>query len=145
MSGALLFLHVGQQGSCNINQPNFICASLSQAIGRKRWFFLDPKYSAYMQPLRGGKVNMMTGTLKMSELVQYLPVQIGDLNPGDLLYNPDWQWHTIQNFEGLSIGVPIREVNMSLSFQNNFQYTSIVMANKLMDKFGIDIGGYPPV
>jgi len=116
-----------------------------QAIGRKRWFFLDPKYSAYMQPLRGGKVNMMTGTLKMADLVQYLPVQIGDLNPGDLLYNPDWQWHTIQNFEGLSIGVPIREVNMSLSFQNNFQYTSIVMVNKLMDKFGVDIGGYPPV
>jgi hypothetical protein len=28
-----------------------------KAIGRKRWFFLDPKYSAYMQPLRGGKVS----------------------------------------------------------------------------------------
>jgi ribosomal protein L16 Arg81 hydroxylase len=91
------------------------------------------------------QVNMMTGTPKMSELTPYLPVQYADLNPGDMLYNPDWQWHTIQNFEGLSIGVPIREVNMSLSFQNNFQYTSIVMANKLMDKFGVDIGGYPPV
>jgi hypothetical protein len=30
---------------------------LIKAIGRKRWFFLDPKYSAYMQPLRGGKVS----------------------------------------------------------------------------------------
>ena len=30
--------------------------SSTQAIGRKRWYFLDPKYSAYMHPLRGGKV-----------------------------------------------------------------------------------------
>lgn len=116
-----------------------------QAIGRKRWYFLDPKYSAYMHPLRGGKVNMMTGTPKMSEKTPYLPVEYADLNPGDMLYNPDWQWHTIRNYEGLSIGVPIREVNMSLSFANNFQYTSIVTLNKLMDKFGIDIGGYPAV
>ena len=88
---------------------------------------------------------MQTGTPKMSEYVSHLPLEYADLLPGDMLYNPDWQWHTIQNFEGLSIGVPIREVNISLSFQNNFLYTSIVTLNKLMDKFGVDIGGYPPV
>lgn len=125
-----------------------------QAIGRKRWYFLDPKYSAYMHPLRGGKVidffilyslsqttfhrslfylflcnvlirisflrfvsfmiiqvNMMTGSREMSQKTDYLPLQYADLNPGDMLYNPDWQWHTIQNYEGLSIGVPIREVS----------------------------------
>lgn len=56
------------------------------------------------------QVNMMTGTPKMSEKTPYLPVEYADLNPGDMLYNPDWQWHTIRNYEGLSIGVPIREV-----------------------------------
>jgi len=53
---------------------------------------------------------MMTGTPKMSEKTPFLPVEYADLNPGDMLYNPDWQWHTIRNYEGLSIGVPIREV-----------------------------------
>ena len=37
----------------------------------------------------------------------------------------------------------MRELNLTLSFKNNFQYTSIVFVNKLFDKFGIDIGGYP--
>ena len=60
------------------------------------------------------------------------------------MYNPDWEWHTIKNYEGLSIGVPLREVNISLSIQNNAQYTSIVLANLALDKLGIDIGGYPP-
>ena len=115
-----------------------------QVVGRKRWFFLEPKYSAYLHPLRGGKVNMHTSTLKMSEYASYLPQQYADLNPGDMLYNPDWQWHTIQNFEGLSIGVAIREVNVSLSFQNNFHYSTIALINKFMDKIGIDMGGYSP-
>jgi len=147
--GSQLIVGQGHNDPKETTGTGWHCAAgnnwFAQAIGRKRWFFLDPKYSAYMQPLRGGKVNMMTGTPKMSEFSPYLPVQYADLNSGDMLYNPDWQWHTIQNFEGLSIGVPMREVNMSLSFQNNFLYTSIVTANKLMDKFGVDIGGYPPV
>jgi hypothetical protein len=147
--GSQLIIGQGSNDAKETTGTGWHCAAgnnwFVQAIGRKRWFFLDPKYSAYMFPLRGGKVNMMTGNFNMSYYSQFLPVQYGDLNPGDMLYNPDWQWHTIQNFEGLSIGVPIREVNFSLSFQNNFQYTSIVTLNKLMDKFGVDIGGYPPV
>jgi len=50
----------------------------------------------------------------MSEKTPFLPVEYADLNPGDMLYNPDWQWHTIRNYEGLSIGVPIREVRYAL-------------------------------
>jgi hypothetical protein len=97
-----------------------------------------------MFPLRGGKVNMMTGSREMGRLQKHLPLRFADVYAGDLLYNPDWEWHTIRNYKGLSIGCPIREVNISLSFQNNFQYTSIVSLNKLADKFGIDIGGYAP-
>lgn len=105
---------------------------------------MDPKYSALMFPLRGGKANMMTGSREMSSYHNNLPLRYADIRAGDLLYNPDWEWHTIKNYQGLVIGCPIREINVSLSFQNNFQYTSIILLNKLMDKFGIDIGGYPP-
>jgi hypothetical protein len=105
---------------------------------------MDQQYSAYMHPLRGGKVNMMTGTRRMAEYQKHIPIRYADISAGDLLYNPDWEWHTIQNYKGLSIGVPIREVNYSLTFQNNFQYTSIVLLNKVLEKFGVDIGGYPP-
>jgi hypothetical protein len=115
-----------------------------QVVGRKRWFFMDPKYSANMFPLRGGKVNMMTGNRNMGQLQKHLHIRHADIEAGDLLYNPDWEWHTIKNYEGLSIGCPIREVNISLSVQNNLQYTSLVLVNKIAEKFGLDIGGYPP-
>ena len=49
----------------------------------------------------------------------------------------------IQNYEGLSIGCPIRESNLSLAFQNNFQFASIVTLNHAFAKLGINLGGYP--
>ena len=48
------------------------------------------------------------------------------------------------SYDGLSIGVPIRELNVSLSFRNNFLFTSIVMWNKLTAAIGIDVDGFPP-
>lgn len=110
----------------------------------KRWYFADPKYSAYMHPLRGGKVNMMTGSTEMAEKQKHFPTRYADIRAGDLLYNPDWEWHTIKNYAGFTIGCPIRELNYTLSIQNNMQYTGIVMLNKLLEKVGLDIGGYPP-
>jgi hypothetical protein len=115
----------------------------AQVAGTKRWYFMDPKYSSQMSPGRGGKVNMQTTVKNMGELQKHIPLRYGDIKTGDLLYNPDWEWHTIKNFEGLSIGVPMREVNISLAIRNNLQYTSIVLINKGLEKIGIDIGGYP--
>jgi hypothetical protein len=115
----------------------------AQVAGTKRWFFMDPKYSSKMSPGRGGKVNMQTTVHNMAELQKHIPLRYADIRTGDLLYNPDWEWHTIKNFEGLSIGVPMREVNISLSLRNNLQYTSIVLLNKGLDAIGIDLGGYP--
>lgn len=114
----------------------------AQVIGRKRWYFLDPKYSAYMYPLRGGKVNMMTGNMDMRNMQNHLPIRFADLEAGDLLFNPSWEWHSIRNHQGLSFGVPIRELNFTQSLRNNFQYTSIILINKVLEKFGLDIGGY---
>jgi len=114
----------------------------AQVAGVKRWYFMEPKHSSYMKPLRGGTVNMMAGQ-SMGDYFERLPLKYADIRAGDMLYNPDWYWHTIQNREGLSIGCPIREFNMTLSFQNNAQYTGIILMNKALEKVGIKLGGYP--
>lgn len=116
----------------------------AQVAGTKRWYFMDQEYSAYMSPLRGGKVNMQTSHKEMHLIQDNIPLRYSDIYAGDLLYNPDWEWHTIKNYEGLAIGVPIREINVTLSFRNNFQYSAITAINKIAEKFGIDIGGYAP-
>lgn len=124
--------------------PFFIssCSFVSQIIGRKRWYFMDPKYSAYMHPLRGGEKNMMTGHKHMFKLQNHIPIRIADLEAGDMLYNPTWEWHAIDNFEGLSFGVPIREMNFTQLIRNNAHYTMIVVLNVFFKQIGLDIGGY---
>jgi len=102
--GSQLIIGQGSSDTAETTGTGWHCAAgnnwFVQVVGRKRWYFLDPKYSAYMYPLRGGKVNMMTGTREMSRLQKHLPLRYVDMGPGDLLYNPDWEWHTIVNYEG---------------------------------------------
>lgn len=152
--GSQLIMGRGSNDTESTTGTGWHCAAgnnwFIQVKGSKRWYFMDPKYSSMMHPLRGGKVNMMTGNRKMGELHDHLPLRYVDLQAGDLLYNPDWEWHTIKNYEGLSIGVPIRELNISYSLRNNLQYTSIVLVNKLLEKvknlsgLNVEIGGFPP-
>lgn len=118
----------------------------SQIVGKKRWYLMEPKHSSLMVPVRGGIVNMQTGSIDVHdpEMMKRFPLQYADTLPGDLLYSPDWYWHTVKNYEGFNIGCPIRELNMSIAFQNNAHYTAAIVMNKVAEKlFGIDIGGYP--
>eukprot|EP01006_Ploeotia_vitrea_P009628 TRINITY_DN23279_c0_g1_i1.p1 TRINITY_DN23279_c0_g1~~TRINITY_DN23279_c0_g1_i1.p1 ORF type:complete len:372 (+),score=-7.06 TRINITY_DN23279_c0_g1_i1:55-1170(+) len=147
--GGQLILGRGSNSSDVTTGTGWHCAAgnnyFIQVAGKKRWYLMDPEYSAFMSPLRGGMVNMMTGNRGMSEIHPHLPLKYADVEAGDLLYNPDWEWHTIKNYEGLSIGCPIRELNITHTFRNNFQYTTIIMINKLLDAMGgLSIGGYPP-
>lgn len=112
-----------------------------QVAGKKRWYMMDQEYSAYMQPKRNGMFTMWTGAgMEMTELEKYLPIKYVDIEAGDMLYNPNWEWHTIHNYEGLSIGVPIRESNITLNFQNNLQYTMYAFINKALDMMGTSYG-----
>lgn len=85
---------------------------------------------------------MITGDPDTGKFHDNIPLRFADVEAGDMLYNPPWEWHAIQNYPGLSIGVPIREFNASLSFTNNFQYSSIVILNKIFLRLGFHIDTY---
>ena len=48
--------------------------------------------------------------------------------------------HTTRNHEGLVIGAPIREFNISLAARHNMQYMSIVAINNVLAFFGFMYG-----
>uniref|UniRef100_A0A7S1UGQ9 Cupin-like domain-containing protein n=1 Tax=Phaeomonas parva TaxID=124430 RepID=A0A7S1UGQ9_9STRA len=145
--GSQLVVGYGQKDPKKTTGTGWHCAVgnnyFAMVVGKKRWYFVDQRWSTYMAPVKGGKVNVQTVRRDLATVVESLPLRFGDIEAGDLLYNPDWTWHTIQNYEGLSLGVPIREVSIPRSMQNNAMYTTIVLLNKILEKFNIDIGGYP--
>ena len=113
-----------------------------QAVGRKKWYFLNPKYSRFLKPLRHGKVSFHTGDKDMSKYHDNLPLEYADIEAADLLYNPDFYWHTIQNYGGVTIGIPIRENNITHLIQSNPHFASVLIVNVFFEKLGIKIGGY---
>lgn len=115
-----------------------------QVVGRKRWYFMDQKYSSLMSPLKGGLVNIQVGSKATQEdALDKAPYDYVDLHAGDMLYNPDYTWHAIQNYEGLSIGCPVRFRSLRVAFRNNLQYASIGLINLVTSRlFGFSIGGY---
>ena len=113
----------------------------AQVAGAKRWYFLDQTQSAWLKPMRAGVNSFFTGAPDMNELQKYLPTYFVELQAGDLLYNPDFMWHAVVNHQpGFTMGVPIREFNVTLAVQNNMQYVSIVGINNLLQLFGITYG-----
>jgi len=116
-----------------------------QVVGKKKWYFLNPKYSRLLKPLRFGTLSFNIGYKNIFKYHDNLPLEYAYVETGDLLYNPDVYWHTIKNYEGLTIGVPVREANLTYLFQNNLHFASIILVNIIFERIGINIGGYDGV
>ena len=116
-----------------------------QVVGRKKWYFLNPKYSRFFKPLRFGTISFKTGEKNISKYHDNLPLEYADIEAGDLLYNPDLYWHTTKNYDGLTIGVPVRESNVAYLIKNNLHLASVILVNLFFQKIGINIGGYEGV
>lgn len=66
-----------------------------QVHGKKYWEFIEPQYSPYLYPLKGGFFNMWTANKDIANLQKHIPRRYVVLEKGDMVYNPDWQWHKI--------------------------------------------------
>ena len=89
-----------------------------QVHGQKRWTFVNPRHSPFMYPVirkdffySSSPVDVrMNGEEQVREgypLYNLIPKYEVTLNPGDVLYSPQWWWHTVDNV-GFSVGVAMR-------------------------------------
>ncbi len=89
-----------------------------QIRGKKKWTFVHPDYLWLMYPMLDRLSFFCASFLKrdydQAYLDQYAPLQKycpkyeAILEPGDILLNPPWQWHAIDNLTGENIAVATR-------------------------------------
>ena len=109
----------------------FHCAMKSNFFfnikGRKKWTFIDPKYSKYMKGALSNSALFVVSKhdyFKNKSLLDNVPKYEIILEEGDVLFNPCWWWHCVENLSKYTIGVANRS---SLGFKivnsNNNLYT----------------------
>jgi hypothetical protein len=83
--------------------------------GRKRWTFVDPAWSYGMYPWvtrSGAYVASIVGHRELSPddqvLVEACPRWQVELEPGDVLLNPPWWWHEVENLDAETVGCATR-------------------------------------
>jgi hypothetical protein len=90
--------------------------------GRKRWTFAHADYTWLMYPLVNQTCQTLISPLFMLlgrrhdaayirehfPLFEYCPRQEVTLEPGDVLFNPTWNWHNVENLSEESIAVSSR-------------------------------------
>mgnify|MGYP002857550144 CR=1 FL=1 len=85
--------------------------------GAKKWTFIDPEYSEFVHAtLTENMVYALSESLSFPHAVdpeqhpmfRFCPRYTVLLEPGDVLLNPPWWWHAIENVTPSSVGVSSR-------------------------------------
>ncbi len=120
--------------------------------GRKKWWFIPTSQTAYLKPsINFAGISAHTQTLVgkngtapspwLNKVVRYTSV----MNPGDVLVNPPWFWHGIDNLGDyasgeLVIGSPVRYgpagVGVKAALANNAMFTINSIA-QIVRKYGL--------
>lgn len=114
LSGSQLFLGGKDTGTSYHCASNFNCFVMVH--GQKEWRFVDPRYSAWMYPfmppsgLFAFSPVPAFGSSPRFPLYRRIPKLKTILKPGDVLLNPPWWWHAVQNVTPSTIGVATRWV-----------------------------------
>jgi hypothetical protein len=115
--GAQLLLGVhpstGTDAHCGNNTNLFF-----QIYGNKKWTFVHPDYLWLMYPMLNSFFTFCGSFLKKdydeaylnkyAPLQQYCPKYEAVLEPGDILLNPPWVWHDVNNLTDDTIAVATR-------------------------------------
>jgi hypothetical protein len=107
----------------------FHCANNFNAFtmlhGRKRWTFVHPAFSYWMYPIVSRHSAYVASIIHHVEappgaddLFRYCPRYEVVLEPGDVLLNPPWWWHQVENLDDETVGCASRWIGTGVPDTN---------------------------
>jgi hypothetical protein len=138
-------MYVGGPGTAT----SFHCAAVSnlfmQAYGRKKWVLIAPQYTPFMYPAANRGVNWQSRVdfrapdYSKCPLYRFVDRYETVLEPGDVLWNPPFVWHGVENLTE-SIAVSLWWMNFTRAFRNNFLLSALTgfgRPNPIALQFGL--------
>lgn len=89
--------------------------------GKKKWTFIDPAYSQYLSAVLSNNGIFVVSKLnyfKDKSILRHIPKFEYTLEEGDVLFNPSWWWHCVENMTEYTIGVANRS-NLGFNWYDN--------------------------
>lgn len=107
-----------------------------QITGVKKWLMVDTKYVKYLRPtMRNGKTAIVGAHISFeTETMPYIPHHIFELYPGDMLYVPEFYYHSIHNSDvkPYAIGLISRQCNIRRNLRASIAFTSLILINHIV-------------
>lgn len=112
----------------NAEEDNFF----TMIQGRKKWTFVDPQWTLLFSPyfnrcamyFSSKAGHAYNPNLDRCPLYHHIPKWEAVLEPGDVLYNPSYWWHSIENIDKYTMGVSSRWVfETEQSFNGHYPST----------------------
>jgi hypothetical protein len=109
-------IFMGQAGTGSPIHNAIAVNVFRQIVGRKRWWFIPTSETAYVRPcitalgysyhshLNIAPIRGNVSDPIVNKLERYTAV----LEPGDVVMNPPWFWHAVENLDPFTIGSPAR-------------------------------------
>jgi len=124
----LINMFLGGKGTGNSLHCAFAGNFFCNIVGRKKWLLIAPEYSTFLCPIPADPfiyadcyynpedkiLGHKTANLPRLEVI---------LEPGDVLFNAPWWWHSVENLDDLTVGCAVRQLNFQADFYNNFLFT----------------------
>ncbi len=124
----LINMFLGGKGTGNSLHCAFAGNFFCNIVGRKKWLLIAPEYSTFLCPIPANPfiyadcyynpedeiLGQKTSNLPRLEVI---------LEPGDVLFNAPWWWHSVENLDELTVGCAVRQLNFQADFHNNFLFT----------------------
>jgi hypothetical protein len=111
-------LFMGQSGTGSPIHNAIAVNVFRQIVGRKRWWFFPPSETPYVTPCITATGYSYHSPISWAPIkfrgnvsdpmVQKLERYTTVLEPGDVVMNPPWFWHAVENLDPFTIGSPAR-------------------------------------
>ena len=119
-------IFVGKQGTGSPFHNASVYNMFYMIEGKKKWWFVDPydTFLAYPIILLGRAASVLfilwpiDYNTEAFPMFKYCPVYSAELEPGDVLFNPPWWWHSIKNITEKTVAVASRWHTEGICGQN---------------------------
>jgi hypothetical protein len=118
---------------------SFHCAGISnlyvQVYGRKKWLLVSPRFTLFMYPALSKGLNWQSCVdfrnpdYDSCPLYRYVNRYETVLEPGDVLWNPPFVWHSVLNLT-TSIAVSLWWTNVTRAFANNAVLSALTLCGR---------------